>query len=127
MSVTVKMASVTYGRKFNLGDYNSATIDCTLWADVSDDQPLDEAMTALWTMAKENVRAQALPLVQKAKDKKQAEVKQIFMGLPLELQTAAVIEALRLKSADEDSSDDDEDDYNPDDGMGHMPYEFGDQ
>ena len=126
MTVTVKTASVTYGRKFNLGDYNSATIDCTLWADISDDQDLDVAMAALWQMAKENVRAQALPLVQKAKDKKQAEVKQIFMGLPLELQTAAVIEALRLKSAKEDDSDDWED-PNPDDGMGNMPYEFGDQ
>ena len=127
MAVTVKTVSVTYGRKFNLGDYNSATIDCTLWADASDDQDLDEAMTALWSMAKENVRAQALPLIQKAKDKKQAEVKQIFMGLPLELQTAAVIEALRLKSADEDGSDDEWEDPDPDNGMGPMPYEFGDQ
>ncbi len=85
MAVTVKTASVTYGRKFNLGDYNSATIDCTLWADLSEDQDLDAAMAALWAMAKENVRAQALPLVNKSK----AQVEQVFMGLPLKLRRDA--------------------------------------
>lgn len=94
MTVTVKTVSVTYGRKFNLGDYNSAAIDCTLWADVSDDQDLDAAMIALWAMAKENVRSQALPLVNKSK----AQVEKVFMGLPLELQAAV---------ADSDDLDDD--------------------
>lgn len=99
MTVTVKTASVTYGRKFNLGDYNSATIDCTLWADISDDQDLDAAMAALWTMAKENVRAQALPLVNKSK----AQVEQVFMGLPLELRQAIPTNGV----TDSDDLDDD--------------------
>lgn len=32
----LKTVSVTYGRKINLGDYNSATVDCTLWADLDE-------------------------------------------------------------------------------------------
>jgi len=43
------------------------------------------SLTALWSMAKENVRAQALPLVQKNK----AQIEQVFMGLPLELRRDA--------------------------------------
>lgn len=32
MTVSVKTVSVTYGRKFNLGDYNSAQVDSTIAA-----------------------------------------------------------------------------------------------
>ena len=84
MSVTIKTVSVTYERKHNLGDYSSANIGCTLWADVSDDQDMDVAMRALWDMAKANVKAQLLPLVSKTT----AQIEQVFMGLPLELQEA---------------------------------------
>ena len=84
MAVTVKTVSVTYDRKHNLGDYSSANIGCTIWADVSDDQDLDEAMHALWDMAKANVKAQLLPLASKTT----AQVEQVFMGLPLDLQAA---------------------------------------
>ena len=86
MSVTVKTVSVTYDRKHNLGDFSSANIGCTLWADVSDDQDLDAAMHALWNMAKANVKAQLLPLTIRTA----AQVEQVFMGLPLELQAAIV-------------------------------------
>ncbi len=30
----IKTVSVTYGRKANLGDYNSADVECSVWADV---------------------------------------------------------------------------------------------
>lgn len=79
---TVKTVSVTYGRKINLGDFNSATVDCTIWADVDEGEELNAAMSALWTMAKENVKAQVLPL----KGKQEAQVKEIFLGLPVETQ-----------------------------------------
>ena len=82
--MNLKTISVTYERKFNLGDYNSAHIGMTLWADLEADEDEAEASTALWEMAKANVKAQALPLVMK----KQAEVKDIFMGLPVAVQTA---------------------------------------
>ncbi len=80
--MNLKTVSVTYGRKFNLGDYNSATVDCTLWADLDADEDEAAAMTALWEMAKNNVKAQALPLLQK----QTASVENIFMGLPLQVQ-----------------------------------------
>ena len=79
---TVKTVSVTYGRKVNLGEYNSATVDCSIWADVEEGEDLNAAMSALWTMAKENVKAQVLPL----KGKQEAQVKEIFLGLPVEAQ-----------------------------------------
>ena len=53
--MVVKTISVTYGRKINLGDYNSANVECTLWADVDADEEtlLHNLMSNLWTMAKE--------------------------------------------------------------------------
>ncbi len=79
----IKTVSVHYERKINLGDYNSAAIGITLWADVDphENAALDEIMTALWTMAKDNVKAQALPLVRN----QQAEVTEIYMGLPKDI------------------------------------------
>jgi len=79
----VKTISVTYERKQNLGDFNSALVGCTLWSDVDEDEPLDEAMHELWGMAKANVKAQLVPLVNKGA----TNVQEIFLGLPKELQT----------------------------------------
>jgi hypothetical protein len=81
----VKTVSVTYGRKFNLGDYNSSQIDCTIWADVKEDENLDDAMKSLWSMAKENVKAQSLPLIDK---KSNANIQEMFLGLPIEVKNA---------------------------------------
>jgi len=79
----IKTVSVTYERKLNLGDYNSANVGCTFWADVDEDESLDEAMHAAWAMAKANVKAQLVPLTAK----NAANVQEIFLGLPKELQT----------------------------------------
>jgi len=74
--------SVTYGRKFNLGEFQSAHIEISIWAEVDEEDDLNEAMGQLWSMAKENVRAQALPLIAKQR----AKVKEVFLGLPVQLQ-----------------------------------------
>lgn len=88
MAVVVKTVSVNYERKLNLGDYNSATVGCTLWADVSEEDAtpagLDAAMRALWEMAKANVKATLVPIDKEAKGKASVDVAQAFMGLPLE-------------------------------------------
>jgi hypothetical protein len=84
MPVTVKTVSVNYERKANLGDYNSAAVGCTIWADVTEDENLDEAMHLLWSMAKENVRAQLVPLDREAKNKGAVAVAETFLGLPVE-------------------------------------------
>lgn len=75
--VTVKTISVTYERKQNMGDFSSANIGITLWADVEPEQDLHDACNALWQMAKENVKAQLLPLVAKQK----AQTAETFLGL----------------------------------------------
>jgi hypothetical protein len=78
----IKTVMVHYERKFNLGNFESATIACSPWARLDYDDDLDECMKALWQMAKDNVKAQAMPL----KAKQGAEIQEIFLGLPVELQ-----------------------------------------
>jgi len=81
--MNIKTVSVTYERKQNLGDYNSANVGCTIWADLSfdDDKMLDEEMRALWQMAEDNVKAQLVPLTNNGSGK----VENLFLGLPLDL------------------------------------------
>ena len=117
MTITVKTISVTYDRKFNLSDFNSLHLSYTVWADVSEDQDLHEANNGLWEMARENVRAQALPVVQK----QVATAKEVFLGLPVELRLA-------MKAATGgDYGISEDDDPGADHGHGSMPHEFGDQ
>jgi len=78
----VKTISVTYGRKVNLGEYNSANIEISIWGQLEEEEDEGAAVTALWEMAKANVKAQVLPLVQK----NTVKVENIFMGLPVEVQ-----------------------------------------
>lgn len=82
--MNIKTVSVTYGRKFNLGDYNSANVEISIWAELEEGDSEAEATAALWEMAKNNVKAQALPLVQK----NEARVTDIYLGLPVELRQA---------------------------------------
>lgn len=84
--MNVKTVSVHYGRKHNLGDYNSANVECTIWADVEEGENLNRVMGDLWEMAKNNVRAQLVPL---AKGNGSMKTEEIFLGLPKELQQAA--------------------------------------
>lgn len=81
MATNIKTVSVSYERKLNLGDYNSATVGCTLWADVEPGDDLNIAMKALWAMAKENVRVQALPLV--SKTNANMKIEETYLGLPV--------------------------------------------
>ena len=81
MPPKIKTVSVTYERKLNMGDYNSATIGCTLWSDLDPDADLDLEMKQLWVMAKENVRVQALPLVSKANAN--MKIEDHYLGLPI--------------------------------------------
>jgi len=76
---TVKTVSVTYDRKINLGDFNSATVGVTLWADIENGEELDATMHALWEMATANVKAKAATFKQNIA----AESAELFLGLPL--------------------------------------------
>jgi len=48
----IRTISVTYERKINLGDYNSAHIGLTLWADLDEGDSHDECVTALQRQAR---------------------------------------------------------------------------
>lgn len=74
----IKTVSVKYARKQNLGDFCSADIECSLWADVSPEDDEAAVMEALWTMAKANVKAQLVPLTSKS-----TTVRDFYLGLPV--------------------------------------------
>lgn len=71
--------STTYDRKLNLGDYNSAHIAMTLWADLEEGDDPALAANALRQMARHQVLAE----MARIKPELQAKVEGIFMGLPL--------------------------------------------
>jgi hypothetical protein len=65
---TVKTISATYERKFNLGEYESASIGVTSWADVEPEQEPAEAINALQDLCKSQVRKQAENILGKRKN-----------------------------------------------------------
>lgn len=71
--------AVTYGRKMNLGDYNSVHSEVTLWADLEagDDEAL--ATDGLRQMARHHVMSELARL----EPRLQAKVEDIYMGLPV--------------------------------------------
>lgn len=76
-NLKIKTVSVTYGRKINLGNYNSCEASITVWADVDEDEKnIHAVMTQLWTMVKENVKTQT------AKLRKKPQQENLFLGLP---------------------------------------------
>jgi hypothetical protein len=83
MTPRIKTVSVSYERKVNLGDFNSANVSCAVWADGLDlDGNLHQSMHQLWDMVKNNVKAQILPLTSKS-DKTAAQMEALFLGLPV--------------------------------------------
>ncbi len=77
----VKTISATYERKFNLGDFNSATVGATAWADLEECEDPVTAYAELFAEIKDVVKTQSLPLLKK----QAAQVAQAFAGLPAEL------------------------------------------
>lgn len=85
----IKTIAVHYERKINLGDYNSAAIGIDLWADLDEGEAAPEATAVLYAEAKAQVKAQLLPLV----GKQEAQQREIFLGLPVAVQQAALAAA----------------------------------
>lgn len=75
----IKTVSVTYERKINLGDFNSAHIGLTVWADIESGDDVDATMRALWEMTTANVKAKAAEFYPKL----QAQSQELFLGLPI--------------------------------------------
>lgn len=74
--------SGTYGRKLNLGDFNSVHASITLWADLEDGDNEAMATLALREMARNHVMNELGRVDQRLA----AKTQDLFMGLPVELQ-----------------------------------------
>ncbi|MBE9053947.1 hypothetical protein IQ243_26820 [Nostocales cyanobacterium LEGE 11386] len=59
----VKTISVTYHRKFNLGDYESLELGCSLWAQIDPEEDAEGATQFLYMQAKASVKEAAMPLL----------------------------------------------------------------
>ncbi|QLE53830.1 hypothetical protein FD724_38975 (plasmid) [Nostoc sp. C057] len=55
--------SVSYSRKFNLGDYESLELGCSLWAQVEDGEDADGITQFLYHQAKASVKLAAMPVL----------------------------------------------------------------
>jgi hypothetical protein len=75
----LKTVSITYGRKLNLGDFNSVHSEVSLWADLEEGDDEASAAEALRTMA----RNQVLLELARVEQRLQAKVEGIFAGLPI--------------------------------------------
>lgn len=80
----ITSVSVAYKRTFNLGDYNSATLGIEVRADLEEGDDEDGCLAELWAIAKEQVKAQAMPLLRPTIA--QAEEARKFMGKPFTTQ-----------------------------------------
>ncbi|XWK89462.1 MAG: hypothetical protein U7127_05190 [Phormidium sp.] len=80
----IKAIGVNYERKFNLGNYNSVVIGCSLWANIDEDEDEDGCIQILQDKCREAVRWRSLRLrvseYRKAKDTKPAETFRVNVG-----------------------------------------------
>ncbi len=66
---TIKTVSVNYERKLNTGNYSSATVGISLWADIELDaegnptENVQDVLRDLWAIAKANAKEQMIPLM----------------------------------------------------------------
>ncbi|MCC5639815.1 hypothetical protein LC593_29115 [Nostoc sp. CHAB 5844] len=62
----IKTISVSYQRKFNLGDYESVEIGCALWGQIDPEEDENGCIQYLFEKAKESVKQAAIPLISKS-------------------------------------------------------------
>ncbi|WP_152592065.1 hypothetical protein [Nostoc sphaeroides] len=55
--------SVSYSRKFNLGNFESLDLGCSLWAQVEDGEDADGITQFLYQQAKTSVKLAAMPVL----------------------------------------------------------------
>ncbi len=55
--------SISYSRKFNLGQFESIDIGCSLWAQVEDEENADGVVQFLYHQAKASVKEAAMPVI----------------------------------------------------------------
>ncbi|BAY95265.1 MULTISPECIES: hypothetical protein [unclassified Tolypothrix] len=60
----IKTIAVTYHRKFNLGDYESLELGCSLWAQIDPEEDAEGVTQFLYQQAKASVKEAARPVIQ---------------------------------------------------------------
>lgn len=71
----VKSLGIEYTRTFNTDNYESAKFTVVLWADRDGRNELEKDLAALWQIARENLREQALPVLRERDKKRQPAAK----------------------------------------------------
>ncbi|WP_193199662.1 hypothetical protein [Nostoc sp. MG11] len=59
----ISTMSISYSRKFNLGQFESIDIGCSLWAQVEDEENADGVVQFLYHQAKASVKEAAMPVI----------------------------------------------------------------
>ena len=60
----IKTISVTYSRKFNLGDYESLELSCSLWGQIDPaEEDAEGATQFLFQQAKASIKEAAMPVI----------------------------------------------------------------
>lgn len=85
----LEKVTVNFQRKKNLGNYESADASCMLTAYVEPADDKDTVMRGLWEMARENVKSALAPYLQNV------TVKDLFLGLPVEVQESEEFKQVR--------------------------------
>lgn len=80
--MTITKIQVSFGSTVNLGNYSSARFDVQLEAELGDDDEPTLVVAALHEQCREEVRAQALPIVRRNR----LRMEEIFAHLPETLQ-----------------------------------------
>ncbi|MEG4088509.1 hypothetical protein [Microcoleus sp. Pol12B4] len=56
--MNIRTIAVVYTRKFNLGNFNSVDLSCSLWAQIGPEEDEDTCITILQDKAREAVRCE---------------------------------------------------------------------
>ncbi|WP_193201056.1 hypothetical protein [Nostoc sp. MG11] len=59
----ISTVSISYSRKFNLGQFESIDIGCSVWAQVEDEEDADGVVQFLYHQAKTAVKSAAMPVI----------------------------------------------------------------
>ncbi len=59
----ITTVSISYSRKFNLGQYESLDLGCSLWAQVDEEEDPDGVVQFLYHQAKASVKNAAMPVL----------------------------------------------------------------
>jgi len=112
----VTTISATYERKHNLGDYNSANIGLTLWAQLEPGD--DEAACAV--ALRDMCRAHVMTELSRLDRRLEAKVQDLFMGLPVEVRS-------QFTSEDNEGNEDDDHEFDREDWHPGHPSHYGDK